>query len=88
MSEGNRVSPLEEMKLLDAAGHRFVEDRQVQESALTSHQWAYLCGYLQMDLQQVLKLTNRELLRAVDAETARRGKRGLLERILRPKSRD
>ena len=69
-----------------AIGPQINEGKRVMESALQPEEWAYLCGFLQMDLQSVLKLTNRALLQAVDTEIARRSKKGLLDRILRPKS--
>lgn len=61
-------------------------ERPVRQDSLTPNDWAYLCGFLQMDLQAVLKLTNRELLRATDAEIARRAKKSLTSRILSGKS--
>ena len=69
-----------------AIGPQISEGKLVREDSLPTEEWAYLCGFLQMDLQSVLKLTNRELLQAVDTEIARRSKKGLLDRILRPKS--
>lgn len=61
-------------------------DVLVPYEAMSETEWAYLCGFLQKDLQSVLKLTNRELLRAVDAEMGRRTKRTLLNRILNGRS--
>jgi hypothetical protein len=56
------------------------------QSALTPEEWAYLCGFLQMDLSKVLSFTNRQLLQAVNAEIARRDKKSLISRILSGKS--
>ena len=68
-----------------AIGPQINEGKLVREDSLQPEEWAYLCGFLQMDLQSILKLRNRELIQAVDAEIARRTKQGLLNRILRKK---
>lgn len=58
------------------------ETKPVLESALRPAEWHYLCRFLNTDLASILKMTNIELLRAVNAEISRRGRRGLIDRIM------